>query len=283
MPLISPTLPGTTTAVLSRASLPKAIDTLSSGRRLETNGLSLTIGLVDTLSAQRLGSQNNTLLLTLGNVDGTLSLTFGLENLSTLGTLGSDLSVHGLDDGTRSVDISNLVTQAGDTPSLCGIVDGSGNVGVKRSTFLQDMVKDTREQNTVKFQSNVVRSDSTLARDLNGDFLETLDVCDSIDKGHEDSQTRFENAVELSHTLNNPSRLLRHEPNHRVGRESRLGKVRGHNRRSEAGGDESLVRGAEVSSVGDNGSSRDGGGGGSKPRLGLWCPEGHPREGHGHC
>ena len=114
---------------------------MSSGSRLETDGLSLTICFVDTFGAQRLGGQNNTLLLTLGDVDGTLSLTFGFENLSTLGSLGSDLSVHGLDNGARGVNISDLVTKAGNTPSFGGIIDGSGDVGVECSTFLQDMVK----------------------------------------------------------------------------------------------------------------------------------------------
>ena len=111
-------------------------------------------------------------------------------------------------------------------------------------------IKNTSEQNTIKFQSNVIRSDSALARNLNGNFLETLDVCDSIDKRHKNSQTRFENAVELSHTLHNPSCLLRHEANYRIGGKSGLREVRGHSRGSEAGGDESSVRGAEGSAMG---------------------------------
>lgn len=82
-------------------------------------------------------------------------------------------------------------------------------------------VKDAGVEDTIEFEGDVVGGDGALTRDLEGVFLERLDVGDAVDEGDENSQTGFENAVELSHALNDPCCLLRNESDDGVGGERR--------------------------------------------------------------
>ena len=60
--------------------------------------------------------------------------------------------------------------------------------------------------------------DSRLLGNVNCGFFETLDVFDSIENWDENGDPGFENSVELSHPLNHPRLLLRHEHDDRVQR-----------------------------------------------------------------
>ena len=53
--------------------------------------------------------------------------------------------------------------------------------------------------------------DSRLLGNVNCGFFETLDVFNSIENWDENGDPGFENSVELSHPLNHPRLLLRHE------------------------------------------------------------------------
>ncbi|GKT67636.1 RTX toxin [Colletotrichum tofieldiae] len=122
-------------------ALGNGVDASRRGLGLHENGLGLTGCSVDLLGAHGFGSENDTLLLTLGDIDGRLSLTLGVQNLCSLRALSGDLAVHGLNNSGGSVDISDLVTQAGNTPGLRGLVDGGGNVRVESCALLENMVE----------------------------------------------------------------------------------------------------------------------------------------------
>lgn len=51
------------------------------------------------------------------------------------------MAVHGLYYAGRSVDVSDLVTQAGNPPGLGGLVDGDGDVGVQVRALFEDVVE----------------------------------------------------------------------------------------------------------------------------------------------
>jgi hypothetical protein len=87
-------------------------------------------------------------------------------------------------------------------------------------------IKHARVEHAVELERHVVGRDGRLAGDLNGHLLEALDVGDAVEEGHEDGQAGLEDAVELAHALDDPRRLLRHEPDHRVGRQRRPLEVR---------------------------------------------------------
>jgi hypothetical protein len=61
------------------------------------------------------------------------------------------------------------------------------------------------------FLAVITLGDGTLTRDLDGDFLETLDVLDLINDGHQDLQTGFQSPMESTHPLNDPCFLLRNK------------------------------------------------------------------------
>jgi hypothetical protein len=52
---------------------------------------------------------------------------------------------------------------------------------------------------------------SALAGDLDGNFLEALDISHTVQEGHEDLQSRLQSPVESSHAFNNPCFLLWHK------------------------------------------------------------------------
>lgn len=67
--------------------------------------------------------------------------TFRVQNLSTLGTLCRHLLVHTLDNLGWGVDITDLITQALDTPVSCRTVDGLHNVGVQVCTLSKSSIQ----------------------------------------------------------------------------------------------------------------------------------------------
>lgn len=74
-------------------------------------------------------------------------------------------------------------------------------------------VKYSRIEDPVKLECDVVRSDSTLTRNFHCGFLEALDIRNAVEKGDQYCKTRFEDAVELSHSFDNPCCLLWDETN----------------------------------------------------------------------
>jgi hypothetical protein len=88
-------------------------------------------------------------------------------------------------------------------------------------------IKHSCVQNTVQIQCYVVGRNRTLAGNLNGYFLQALDVCDSINHRSQDRQSGFQDAAELSHSLDDPCRLLWHKSYDCVGGQPRFLEVRG--------------------------------------------------------
>lgn len=94
-------------------------------------------------------------------------------------------------------------------------------------------VKDPRVQHAVQLEGDVVGRDGALARDLERLLLEALDVGDAVDEGDEDGEAGRQDPVELAHALDDPRRLLRHEPHDGVGRQAGALKIR-RRRRAQA-------------------------------------------------
>lgn len=225
-------------------------DTLSFGPGSCQDCLSLTGGLVSDFLLLTLGGQHGALLLALSDVDVALSLPFGLQNLCPFAPLSADLSVHGLEHVCRWVDIADLVSEALDAPAFRGLVDGSGDVAVQVLALLEDVVQGQLAnlgthcglrqlgnrvfcvldavaclvgvdhldvEHAVHFQSDVIAGDGALRWDFNRVFLERLDVLDLVDEREEDREPRREDAVELTHALDNPGGLLGNETDDGVG------------------------------------------------------------------
>ena len=64
----------------------------------------------------------------------------------------------------------------------------------------------------IQIQRNIISSDSTLRRNLNGNLLQALNVLNFIDDRSQYCQARVQNAMEFAHSLNDPCLLLRDEP-----------------------------------------------------------------------
>lgn len=64
------------------------------------------------------------------------------------------------------------------------------------------------------FLAVITLGDGTLARDLDSDFLETLDILDLVNDGHQDLQTGFQSPMESTHSLDDPCFLLRNKLDH---------------------------------------------------------------------
>lgn len=69
-------------------------------------------------------------------------------------------------------------------------------------------VKDSGVQDTVELEGDIVGCDGGLGGDLDGDFLEGLDVGDPVDKRYQDCQAGLEDSIELAHALDDPGGLL---------------------------------------------------------------------------
>lgn len=123
-----------------------------------------------------------------------------------------------MNNGIGGMDVANLVAKAGHTPGLGGVVNSRGDVGVESGALLEDVVKreladfgshrglgelgdsvlgifntvaslvgvkHSREQNAVQFERHIVGSNGALAGNFDGDFLQILDIGNTVDKGHE--------------------------------------------------------------------------------------------------
>jgi len=117
-------------------------------------------------------------------------------------------------------------------------------------------VEHARVQHAVELERDVVGGDGALAGDLEGVFLERLDVGDAVEEGDQEGQARLQDAVELAHALDDPGGLLGHEADDSVDGEGiALLEVRGGHAAAKAG--RTMVNGVVEAST----CSRD---------LGLW-------------
>lgn len=105
-------------------------------------------------------------------------------------------------------------------------------------------IKYPRIEDPVKLECNIVSGDGTLARNFHCGFLEALDIRNTIEKWDQYCKTRFKDAVELSHSFDNPCCLLWDETNYGVSRKRGALKVGGGGRRVSAGAAEERCTGS---------------------------------------
>jgi len=69
----------------------------------------------------------------------------------------------------------------------------------------------SKGRSNIKVKGNIIGGDGALRRNLDGNFLQGLDVLDFVDDRNEDSKTGLQDTVEFPHALDEPGLLLRNE------------------------------------------------------------------------